>query len=194
MNSFTGYPKPGIKMSRDTKTIKEIHESINQFIKLKENITSNINNEILKNKTLGVHCRRSDMLSSHPEYATCNTVECFFQKTMKIFNEGEFKKIYLSTEEIDVINYFKDKIPDKILFQECYRFNSNETPVFSLNENTKKNNLRKNHKYLLGKEVLIDCINLSKCDSLLCGISGVSNGAMFFNGLNYKNVFYFDEL
>jgi len=35
---------------------------------------------------------------------------------------------------------------------------------------------------------------LAKCDSLLAGISGVTYGSIFFNGLEYTDVYYFDEI
>jgi len=50
------------------------------------------------------------------------------------------------------------------------------------------------YAYEIAKEVLIDSLCLSKCDSLLAGISGVTYGSIFFNGLEYTDVYYFDEI
>jgi hypothetical protein len=35
---------------------------------------------------------------------------------------------------------------------------------------------------------------MSECESLLCGVSGVSNGVIYINGLKFNNVYYFDEI
>ena len=48
--------------------------------------------------------------------------------------------------------------------------------------------VRKNHKYLLGYEVLRDAYTLSKGVALVCGYSNVSNVAMLWNNNKYKKI------
>ena len=50
------------------------------------------------------------------------------------------------------------------------------------------------HRTLQCQEVLLDALNMSKCTSLLCGVSGVSNGTIYINGLKFEDVYYFDEI
>jgi hypothetical protein len=130
------------------------------------------------------------MAAFHPENVSCVETEDFFNRTMKIFNENNFDKIYLATEEEDILMYFTSKIPDKVIYQNCHRLKKNEKDFWHHPDSS----IRKYHKYLIGKEVLLDSLNLSYCDSLLTGISGVTYGSIIFNGLKYENVFYFDEI
>jgi hypothetical protein len=126
----------------------------------------------------------------HNDIALKYDNEVYYDKIMKVFNEGGFEKIYIATEEIEIINFFKSKIPDLLIYQDCYRILRSESPF----QAAWLGDPRQNHFTLHSQEVLIDVLNMSKCNSLLCGISGVSNGAIYFNGLNYENVYYFDEV
>jgi hypothetical protein len=163
------------------------HDLYKKYIKVKPEILEKLNTEITQYKTLGVHCRRSDMSLSHPEIALNYSNEIFFEKTMKIFNDGNFEKIYLATEEINILEHFKNTIPDKVFYHDCFRVLPNEQPVTKMSD-------RFMHRTLQCQEVLIDALNLSKCNSLLCGISGVSNSVTFINGLKFDEVYYFDEI
>lgn len=49
-------------------------------------------------------------------------------------------------------------------------------------------NDRPMHRYLLGLEVLRDAWFLSRCDSLLCGHSNVSNAALFLRGRPFRTL------
>jgi hypothetical protein len=106
---------------------------------------------------------------------------------MKIFNEGNFEKIYLATEEYEILDFFKRELGDTLIHQDCFRVGINESPVH-------KNDSRPLHRTLQCQEVLIDALNMSECESLLCGVSGVSNGVIYINGLKFNNVYYFDEI
>lgn len=178
---------PHGKHFRNKQLTQLFHDLYKKYIKVKPEIMERLNNQINQYKTLGVHCRRSDMRLAHSEIALNYTNEIFFEKTMKIFNEGNFEKIYLATEEVSIVEYFKSKIHDKIFYQDCFRVQPNEQPV------TQKSD-RFMHRTRQCQEVLLDGLNLSKCHSLLCGISGVSNSVTFINGLKFENVYYFDEI
>lgn len=175
------------KNFRDKELVKKFNGLIEKYVKIKPEILSKINPELKQFKTLGVHCRRSDMVKDHPEIGLNYSNETFFKKINKIFNEGGFEKIYLATEEFELLNYLKLKFGDKLLYQNCFRIIGNQSPVFYLDP-------RPLHRTLQCQEVLLDALNMSNCDSLLCGISGVSNGTIYINGLKFKDVYYFDEI
>ena len=159
------------------------------YFKPKQEIVNLLNKDITKYKTLGIHCRRSDLVREHSNIAPYITNEEYFNKVMKIYTQYNFEKIYLATEEIEIYNFFMQRIPEILSQYDCYRIPGNYSSVDALSLD-----VRPLHKYLMGKEILIDILNLSKCDSLLCSISGVSNVVTYFNNMKYKNVFYFDEL
>lgn len=183
---FYGLVNPQGKNFRNREVVSKMNWLINKYIKVRPEVFVRRNLEIENYKTLGVHCRRSDLGGAHPNIALEYTNEFYFEKVTKIFNEGNFEKVYLATEEIEIINFFLERMPDSILYQDCFRINRYES--------TFKDSDRFMHKTLQCRECFVDGYNLSKCHSLLCGISGVSNGAIYMNGLNYDNVFYFDEI
>lgn len=185
-----GYPPRSSKLFHFKDVVTNLNFLFNNYFKVKSNIMNEVNSEILKYKTLGVHCRRSDMALYHPENTSCVETEDFFNKTMKVFRDYNFEKIYLATEEEEILNFFLKEIPDKILYQDCHRLKKGEKDFWHHPDVS----LRDNHKYLIGKEVLLDALSLSYCNSLLTGISGVTYGSIIFNGLKYENVFYFDEI
>jgi hypothetical protein len=180
------YPAQG-KNYRNKELSLRLNSLFQKYVKVKPEILNNLNQEIKKFKTLAVHCRRSDMASFHPEIGLNYTNEIFFEKTMKIFNEGNFEKIYLATEEYEILDFFKRELGDTLIHQDCFRVGINESPVH-------KNDSRPLHRTLQCQEVLIDALNMSECESLLCGVSGVSNGVIYINGLKFNNVYYFDEI
>jgi hypothetical protein len=181
------YPAQG-KNFRDKNLTSHFNYLYNKYIKVKPEILEKINPEIEKYKTLAVHCRRSDMVRDHPNIGLNYSEEIFLEKTLKIFNSGGFEKIYLATEEIGIINFFIERLGNKVLYQkDCFRVNLNESPVFKMDD-------RPLHRTLQCREVLLDALNMSKCDSLLCGVSGVSNATIYINGLKFKDVYYFDEI
>lgn len=181
------YIPPQGKNFRDKVLVKRISDLYTKYIKVKPEIISKINPEIEKYKTLAVHCRRSDMVKDHPNIGLNYSNETFYNKIKKIFDEGGFEKIYLATEELELLNYLKFKFGNKLIYQDCFRIIGNQSPVFYLDP-------RPLHRTLQCQEVLLDALNMSNCDSLLCGISGVSNGTIYINGLKFKDVYYFDEI
>jgi hypothetical protein len=180
------YPAGG-KNFKNKELVKKLNFLYEKYIKVKPEILDKLNQEVKKFKTLAVHCRRSDMVNYHPNIALNYTNEIFLNKTLKIFNEGNFEKIYLATEEFEILDFFKRELGDKLIYQDCFRVGPNESPVF-------KNDSRPLHRTLQCQEVLIDALNMSECESLLCGVSGVSNGVIYINGLKFNNVYYFDEI
>lgn len=181
---------PQDKIFRNKELVTEVNKIIKKYIRVKKEILDNLLINKSEEKILAVHCRRSEMSILHSNIALNYDNETYYKKVLKVFSEGGFSKIYLSSEEIEIINYFKERIPDIIISQECYRINRNESPF----QASWQGNPRDRHFTLHMQEVLKDILNMSLCDSLLCGISGVSNNSIYFNGLNYDNVYYFDEI
>jgi len=191
-----GQPKPTVRIRCQEKnwnrkeTISELSRLIEKYVKIRPDVLDKTNKEILKHKTLAVHCRRSEFHLLAANVALQYENETYFDKVMKIFNEGDCEKIYLATEESEIVNYFKERIPDKLIYQDCYRILRHESPF----QGAFKGLPRDKHFTLHAQEVFIDAYNMSKCDSLMCGISNVSNGALYMNGRKYNNLYYFDEI
>lgn len=184
-------PTPGTKNFRDKNEIEIFGALTERYFKPKQNVIDSLNPTITDKKTLGVHIRRSTMGLGHPHAYLGWSDEVYFEKVMGVFNKGNFDKLYVATEEYSIYNYFRERVPDILLgIDECYRVSSTEILETSLSNKS----IRQFHAYFSGLEVLVDTINLSRCDSMLCFISGVSSMACFFNNNKFNEVYYFDEL
>lgn len=143
-------------------------------------------------KTLGIHFRGTSYKKSagHPLPATKKQM---YSLTKKIVNEEQIDKIFLATEERDYLDFFNKKFPNKIFYiNSSYRSNSND--AFEKYP-------RPNHRYKLGREVLIETLLLSMSDIFIYINSNVSSAALALNlnkkqkkiridnGFNSKNVF-----
>ena len=184
---YTGRYHPQQKYFKLKNETIKLHNLFKKYIKIKPEIIEKINKDIKKEKTLGVHCRRSDMVRDHSNIGLNYTEEEFFNKTYKIFSENNFEKMYLATEEITILEYFKKQLGDKLIYQDCFRVYREESPVFKADD-------RPLHRTKQQQEVLLDILNLAECNTLICGISSVSNTAIYINGLKYNEVYYFDEI
>jgi len=182
-----GYPPRCEKIFRMKEIVKHINFLFNNFFEVKSDVINDIpigiNDDV---KILGVHCRRSDMGISHPENVFVKSNEDFYNLSIKVFESGDFDKLYLATEEQEILDYFLERMPNKIIYQNCKRIKKGEDTFWD------KNFLENGP--LVSRQVLIDSLSLSKCNSLLTSISGVTYGSIFFNGLQYENVYYFDEI
>lgn len=123
--------------------------------------------EFIKDKTLGVHIRGTDFrgnYNNHPIYVTED--ECF--KVIDSMMEGnQYCRIFLATDDQRILNQFVRRYGDDICFySDVVRSEKNKSVAFCDHE-------RKNHKFLLGLEVIRDMYTLSACDGLIAGISQI---------------------
>lgn len=119
-------------------------------------------------KTLGVHVRGTDMNVGYNGHAKIVTPEEYLKAAKKAFDVGEFENIFLATDEGRSIELFQKEFGRRLLFfTDILRSDDGQALHFSKSE-------RRNHKYLLGLEVLRDMYVLSLCDGLVAGVSNVS--------------------
>ena len=165
-----------------------------KYVKFKKPIlkmTEKFIKENFKNyKILGVHFRGSDQKRQerHPFPATISQIQ---KKIENLNKKYIYDKIFFVTEEIKYLEYFKSKYGNKRIY--IKGFVSNKINIF---DNIK----RKNHRYKLGIESIMNMICLSKSNYLV-GVSSNMTGASIFygnksikffkidNGTNSKNIF-----
>jgi hypothetical protein len=139
-------------------------------------------------KILGVHFRGSDQknAASHPFPPT---IKQMMKLSKEIFLEKNFDLIFLVTEEAKYYRIFKKYFKDKLISYKNYRSNN----IFY-------DYPRKNHRYLLGYEIIINMLLLSNVNFLVHSDSNVSamsrhyrqkkiDEIIIYNGLNSKNIF-----
>lgn len=179
-------------------THKIYSNKFNEFkkiIKIKNEYNKLANKFYIKNikgnKVLGIHLRGSSYKTSanHPSPPTFNQIK---YKINDLIKKEKFKKIFLCTEDKGYMNYMKKEFGKKILYLNAYR---------SYNDDAFKIYPRNNHRYNLGKEILIDTLILMKCHTFLYTRTNVSTFVKFFsnkrikfieikNGLNTSNEYY----
>jgi hypothetical protein len=144
---------------------------MNKYIRLNERTDTYIHDSIRelfgdKKKILGVHHRETDFkkqFKNHPVYVSAA------EKIRAIEDvENDYDLIFVATDSNNAIDEFKKRWPDKVVFYtDVYRSDGMVSVAFCEDE-------RKEHKYLLGLEVLRDMYTLAHCDGLVAGISRVS--------------------
>ena len=143
----------------------EIHSTLYKTYK---KICSIFNNK----KILGVHFRGTSYKKS-PGHPLPATKKQMLNMTKKIIKEEKIEKIFLVTEELDYLNFFKKEFGKMLIYLKSpYRSNTND--AFEIYP-------RKFHRYKLGREILIETLLLSTCDAFLYLRTNVSSASMSFN-------------
>ena len=165
-------------MSKD----KEIIDILTEKIRLNDNVYKLFKRLKKKYfdsyKVLGIHFRGTSYKTSpgHPFPATKKQM---FNSVNKILKNNKVDKIFLSTEEKDYLNFFLKKFPGRIIYlPSAYRSNKND--AFSIYP-------RKNHRFKLGREILLESLLLSCSDFFLYTKTNVSEFALS-NKMNKKQI------
>lgn len=158
------------------------------LIKIYEKIYSNLKNK----KTLGIHFRGTSYKRT-PGHPFPPTKDQILICVKKIIEKEKIEKIFLATEELDYLEFFKKKFPDNLVYLgSSYRSNKND--AFKIYP-------RNLHRYKLGREILLETMVLSRCNTFLYSNSNVSKAVIGFNfnnsqkryemdnGFNTKNIF-----
>lgn len=119
-------------------------------------------------KVLGVHIRGTDFRAKYDNHPIYVTEDDCFQEVNKLMQEKGYEKIFVATDDMRILKNFCIEYGNKMCFYEdVERSNKNRSVAFSKSS-------RKQHRYLLGLEVIRDMYTLSKCVGLVAGISQVA--------------------
>jgi hypothetical protein len=167
---FTSNPK---KLSKIFKKKIKIKEKYLKFVQ------SYYNKNIKGNKVLAIHYRGPSYKTSagHPFPPTFKQMNYIIDKFIL---KKKYDKIFLCTEDKEMFNHLKKGYSKKIIYIESYR---------SFLDDAFKIYPRKNHRYMLGKEILIEALIMSKCDGLLSTETNASNFIKIISGNNKPKFF-----
>lgn len=144
----------------------EISDMYKQYFKLKPEILEKISKYdkyFEGNKVLGIHFRGKDM-NIFPAHSFGATEKQMFKYTDEIIEKYNINKIFLATDEKKYLENYIKRYGKMVLYTDNFR--TEKVNEFNINP-------RENHRYLLGKEVLIDVVLLSKCQGFLYGASRI---------------------
>lgn len=119
-------------------------------------------------KVVGVHIRGTDFRKKYNNHPLFVTEEECFNAIEHLFDNKEYSKIFLATDDQNILDVFINKYGDKIIYYSDVMRSKVKTSVAFIKSN------RDRHKYKLGLEVIRDMYTLSQCDGLIAGVSQVA--------------------
>jgi hypothetical protein len=153
---------------------KSLKKIFDKYIKIKDTFLKDSQKFIIQNfknkKTLGVYLRDGEFRSI-PNHALPPTKKQIINNVKKIFENGKYEKIFLCSKEKNHIKIFEKYFKDRYIVYDSFRSEEDCFAVYP----------RKNHRYLLGAEILTETLILSQLDGLIFSLSNVSSAAIFFN-------------
>ncbi len=176
------------------KYMERLSEYVKKYIRLnsytEKYINDNIKQLIKGKKTIGVHIRGTDYNNHYNNHPISVSVEKYLKAVDAMIQNDKYEQIFLATDDLRILRHFMDRYGRRLLYYEdVIRTDVNQSVAFSESK-------RKNHRYLLGLEVLRDMYTLTACEALVAGISQVSLMARVFKkstGCDYQQKIILDE-
>ena len=157
--------------------LMNMNKMINKYVVIKPEILEEVK-ELTHNfshNTLGVHIRLTDKhnCTRFGEPITGKPVEIgkYKEHIDGYLNKYSKAKIYLATDDKECLEEMINTYGSRLIYKDAIRSKGEE----SVHHHLEGNNYQK------GRDVLVDCLALSKCNHLIKGISNVALVAMFFN-------------
>lgn len=173
----------------ETEELNFCAEAYKKYIQLNQKtadyISENVKSIIQNYRVLGIHARGTDYGVGYEDHPKIISSNIYAEKAKELFGLGNYDKVFIATDDINILNSFIGIFDDKLLYYEdVFRTSGNLGP------HSTENN-RPFHHYKLGLEVLRDVYTLAQCNGLICNLSHVSFTARYVNlALNR----HFDEL
>lgn len=153
---------------------ERISELIKKYIRVKQDIlkeTEDFAAEKFQGKyVVGIHYRGTDKSKNEANSVSYESIQAAITDYIKGIDDYV---IFVATDEEPFISYMEKNFAGKIVYQSCLR-SSNNNPVHYFNP-------KNNSPYKLGKEAVIDCLLLSKCNHLIRTSSCLSLVSEYFN-------------
>lgn len=153
--------------------------------KVKELIHSSYD-KLLSNrgKVCGIKLRGSDYaISKFTDHAIPPTSQSAYEEIVHIVDDvwnEHFDAYFLSTEDESILNYFRERMGDNLIFLPISRYSPNE--IWYNSEMSLKQRVNEGYDYC------IDIALLAKCDSLITTICQGAGAASIINGKKYNHV------
>lgn len=161
-----------------------MHDLIQKWVRLQPTLEHEINKFWEKNMkdhhVLGIHVRLTDKANHPRERMTIVSYENYKHEIDKYIKIYPDTKIFLATDSIDYLESFKNDYGDRLILHPNITRSSGGK---SIHHHMRGNGYKK------GKDVVTECILLSKCNFLIKGVSNVALCSLFFNkDLDHFNI------
>jgi hypothetical protein len=162
-----------------------VKDTLNKFITIVPHVQDKIDSFYKRNMKetgiLGVHYRETKDVRINPKWMGENPFKQFCELINKHLHNNPDDKIYLATDSYPAIDKFKNIFAEKIIHYNAIRSDNYEPIQYGFQ--TKDVALKEEHIIGIqaGEESLIECLLLSKCDTMIHGISNLSAFAGYFN-------------
>ena len=169
------------RMYADIATKNIFETTIKKYIKFNDKLNKEINYFKKKYfnsnyKILGVHFRGTTYKTARG-HAFPLTKKMMKKNIDFLLKKFGYNKIFVVTEEVKYLDFLKKNYKDKIIHIDVFR--SKALDAFQYYP-------RQNHRYKLGKEIVIETMLLSYCDGLTFIKSNVSSAAVLFSKKKQK--------
>ncbi|HSI62233.1 MAG TPA: hypothetical protein VLE43_03920 [Candidatus Saccharimonadia bacterium] len=158
-------------------------ELVKKFVRVRPDVLAKVDAVLpsgVHGDVLGVHVRGTDMrrgyYALHPIPASSLA---YVEEATALDRQHTFARVVLACDESETVELFQKQFGDRLLTMNAHR--TSAAQHMSERYEWLFESQRELHRYHLGLEVLLDALLLSRCGSLLCGISNVSRAARWFS-------------
>lgn len=159
----------------------------NRYVKFNQSTEKHISEQLsalgVGNRDVGLHVRSGDM-NGFPRHPFPATMDQLIAATRFVLDSGDFDGIYVASQRENDMKALKKEFGHRLKIPNAFRYSDGlsrkATPFSGRTSSTVgifAERIRRNHRYLLGLEVLQDVVGLARCGALVCGPSNVSHWA-----------------
>lgn len=158
-----------------TRQRQKAQKLIEKYIEVRKELVAEVETFINQNfkghQVLGVHIRGTDKERESKRIERIIPPQEYFSHIDAFISQFPDSKIFLATDQVQYVEQMQRKYPGRVLTQS------------TILSDSKVNSFQKadGNNYQKGKEVLFDCLILSRCHQLLKCTSAVSEYAHYFN-------------
>ena len=200
----------GVFLENNTNLLRDVCERFNHYVRFNAQTALYLEKacRLMRKgeKVLAVMSRGTDYTALRPRgHHVQPDPEYLILTTQKIMDEMDIEYCYLNTEEESVLEKFKKKLGDQLLFcPATYYDDYNERIPATAGD--RSIDYYPNRQLFIGdfirsqsgslyartREYLRNVYIASKCDYLLCGLNSGTLGAIYLNNFKYEKKFIYD--
>lgn len=163
---------------------------MSKYLSFKKNVLEHVQKTnstlCLNERTLAVHVRGTDYRKNYRNHPVFLETKDYYNAIDSVLNKGKFDRIFLATDDKDILSEFLGHYRDMVVFSESSERGTGTDGVHT------SNCIRKS-PYYLALDVISDMIALSSCGGIISGMSQVSLLARIYRKSINKDYLY-DEI